>query len=815
MAVQDIPRREGPFVGDGEARAYPFPFLVFKETDVRVVRSVSEDDNAGEEELSLGTDYTVSLNEDQETSPGGTVRLTTPLPAGIRLSIVSSVEATQEVVLTNHDGFYPEILNAALDKLTVLAQELQEQTSRNLQVPVTSEKSPSELLSDVMSAKVSADKVIPHIPSIETAADSIDKITTVADNVDDVQLTADNIEVLEKVASGLDVTRDGADVDYGHTTDPLATEVAASGALVAVANAIEAVQELADNLDAIIEGGEIAESVKENADRAEAAAEAAVGQLHAVSYEAQVLKQAERIQAKANIGVDYFVNVRDFGAKGDGVTDDTAAIQAAIDFAAEKGCRTLIPASGAAYVTTASIVVPRGVTVFGDSHNGTNRTGAANTEYAKVGTTINPKGKDGSAFVLAENGASIRGIQFIHDQPVPLDESWAPTQYPYCIEVKASWHTIQDISVVNGTHGIWLSYTPSAPGGTQVTIDNCRIGALEVGLRHDSVTDTLAITRVNFAPCWMVDNPYVKAYRHEHTLGWALGHGSGTYATGIEFYRLHTAMRLRSLPNNVGKDTGAVAGRFDNILFNLVNRAVEVESTTIMTSLNFGTVYAQSTDDWGLPLGADPLFNFQSDNADMSFSRLVVGTCGGNVVRLGAGTGGRLSIADLCVNAYGAQSSGQSAFFLAAGAKLTLGTYTIKKSGSAGAYFSGQGANNIVTGSRQSRVFFPTFNAVVITGDGTRTHITTNDPRVPSQEGWTQVRLLVEANVMTPAAGRASFEFCGVTVQIDISTSGWKTVDSNWVDIPSGIANEIAGRLYVTAPTGTKLSTGSISAQWR
>lgn len=407
MAVQDIPRREGPFVGDGEARAYPFPFLVFKETDVRVVRSVSEDDNAGEEELSLGTDYTVSLNEDQETSPGGTVRLTTPLPAGIRLSIVSSVEATQEVVLTNHDGFYPEILNGALDKLTVLAQELQEQTSRNLQVPVTSEKTPSELLSDVMSAKVSADKVIPHIPSIETAAGAIDKITTVADNVDDVNLTADNIDVLEKVASGLDVTRDGADVDYGHTTDPLATEVAASGALVAVANAIEAVQELAKNLDAIVEGGEIAESVKENADRAEAAAEAAVGQLHAVSYEAQVLKQAERIQAKANIGADYFVNVKDFGAKGDGVTDDTAAFRSAN----ASGNSVLIPDGKyvvSEAITTGNFVAANGVTFVNKA-----------VTYAPLAKKKAPYGlsfvirKDGSDDALASDWGTSREKAFL------------------------------------------------------------------------------------------------------------------------------------------------------------------------------------------------------------------------------------------------------------------------------------------------------------------------------------------------------------------------------------------------------------------
>lgn len=58
------------------------------------------------------------------------------------------------------------------------------------------------------------------------------------------------------------------------------------------------------------------------------------------------------------------VNVKDFGAKGDGVTDDTAAIQAALDAAVDGGI-VFLPRANPSYRTTATLHIKRACTVFG------------------------------------------------------------------------------------------------------------------------------------------------------------------------------------------------------------------------------------------------------------------------------------------------------------------------------------------------------------------------------------------------------------------------------------------------------------------
>lgn len=150
MAVQNILRKVGPTTGNGILKEFPFSFKTVRASDVVVKTSSGTSVTDEEVTLRYGTDYTVTMNSNQDERPGGSVVLVNAPAKGVRVVITSDTAIDQQLVLTNHDGFLPESLNDAYDKLTIICQELKETLSRCLIVPLTSEKTPQEVVSDLL-----------------------------------------------------------------------------------------------------------------------------------------------------------------------------------------------------------------------------------------------------------------------------------------------------------------------------------------------------------------------------------------------------------------------------------------------------------------------------------------------------------------------------------------------------------------------------------------------------------------------------------------------------------------------------------------
>ncbi len=126
------------FQGNGAASTFPFNFVAFEQTDMLLIQLVVATGQLTV--LAQTTNYTVSLNADQDTSPGGSVTLVAgPLPTGTSLVVTTAMPEMQGVNLANAGAFLPSVINNALDQLVIMVQQLQQQLTLAITAPLTDE----------------------------------------------------------------------------------------------------------------------------------------------------------------------------------------------------------------------------------------------------------------------------------------------------------------------------------------------------------------------------------------------------------------------------------------------------------------------------------------------------------------------------------------------------------------------------------------------------------------------------------------------------------------------------------------------------
>jgi len=134
MTISSTNRLAGPYAGDGVTTLFPFTFKVFSAADLEVV--TLETDSGAIDELVLNVDFSAVLNADQNASPGGSITLLAGgLAVGLELSISTDMAQLQNVNLINGGGFFPDVINQALDTLTILLQQLMLVALRAIRVP--------------------------------------------------------------------------------------------------------------------------------------------------------------------------------------------------------------------------------------------------------------------------------------------------------------------------------------------------------------------------------------------------------------------------------------------------------------------------------------------------------------------------------------------------------------------------------------------------------------------------------------------------------------------------------------------------------
>ncbi|CAB5162617.1 hypothetical protein UFOVP151_41 [uncultured Caudovirales phage] len=225
MTISSQTREAGPFVGNGTTTVFPFAFKVFQASDLYVVRLVTA--TGVQSTLVSGTNYTVSINSDQNASPGGTVTLIGgALATGYTLTLTSLISYLQPTDLTNTGGFYPSVINDALDRLTIFVQQLVSSISRSLRFPLSD---PTTISNQLPGAAARAGKVLTFDSNgapaaaiaavdVTVAAANASSIVTVSANIGSVNTNAANITAIQNASSNATAAASSATAASGSAT---------------------------------------------------------------------------------------------------------------------------------------------------------------------------------------------------------------------------------------------------------------------------------------------------------------------------------------------------------------------------------------------------------------------------------------------------------------------------------------------------------------------------------------------------------------------------------------------------------------------
>jgi hypothetical protein len=192
------------------------------------------------------------------------------------------------------------------------------------------------------------------------------------------------------------------------------------------------------------------------------------------------------------------VAVRDFGAKGDGRTDDTAAFQKALDAVAQGG-GTVQTGRGTFYFA-GHLNVPGGVALEGiwksvPSHAGIRDRGQVKPKGD--GTTFlvtENRGKEaGPAFITLNNNSTLKGV-VIYYPDQKTDE--APAAYPYAIAMRGNNPAVLQVELLNPYNGI------DATANARHLIRDVSGQPLRRGIFVDGIYDIGRIENVHFNPWW-------------------------------------------------------------------------------------------------------------------------------------------------------------------------------------------------------------------------------------------------------------------------------------------------------------------------
>jgi hypothetical protein len=305
------------YSGNGSTTVFAVPFYFLQNADLLVILRSA----AGVETTQvLGTNYTLTGAGNEN---GGSLTMTVAPPTGTTLTILRNAAATQETDLLPNDRLPAESLETALDKLTMLVQQLDEESARSIKFAVTDASTSSTLptssqrANKFLSFDNNGNPIVTGNTDTYTVSEEV-KIATQGQTV----FTLTTMSYIPGI-NNLSVFVDGVNQYRGTAyTETSSTSVTFSQGLHA---------------GAVVKFSTVRTLSSDDP-----------GANNVMFLQAGTGAVARSVQAKLR----DTVSVKDYGAAGDYSNDDTAAIQAAFN----AGVNVYFPPGN--YIVTGTINVP-------------------------------------------------------------------------------------------------------------------------------------------------------------------------------------------------------------------------------------------------------------------------------------------------------------------------------------------------------------------------------------------------------------------------------------------------------------------------
>jgi hypothetical protein len=219
------------------------------------------------------------------------------------------------------------------------------------------------------------------------------------------------------------------------------------------------------------------------------------------------------------------LDVGDYGAAGDGRTDDTAAFQKALDAAAQAG-GGVVHAGRGNYFFAGRLNVPQAVTLEGvwqsvPAHNGIRDRGAP--KPTDDGTTFlvtaDAGREDAPAFLTLNTNSTLKGVVLYYpDQNV--DDT--PKPYPWAVAMRGRNPAVLAVEMLNPYNGI------DATQNERHLIRDVQGQPLRRGILVDAIYDIGRIENVHFNPWWSM-RPKLFRWQQENGEAFIFGRSDWQY----------------------------------------------------------------------------------------------------------------------------------------------------------------------------------------------------------------------------------------------------------------------------------------------